>query len=140
MHGHMPRVPRVSTSVSLLSMLFACCVIHDISTIMFLRSIAAVSNERAYRWFYAREVEAAGRTPHSVLSPLTIQVVGQTWSSSKLVRMSTTSSLSFGSDTNGPQMKMVWHTVIASGTVSGKLLLAPHIARACDRILICIGQ
>jgi hypothetical protein len=37
-------------------------------------------------------------------------------------------------------MKMVWHTVIASGTVSGELLLAPHMARACARILVYISQ
>jgi hypothetical protein len=69
-----------------------------------------------------------------------IQVVGQTWFLSKLVKIWTTSFLSLGSDTRGPQMKMVWHTVIASGTVSGELLLAPHIARACVRISCYLDQ
>jgi hypothetical protein len=36
-------------------------------------------------------------------------------------------------------MKMEWQTVIASGIVSGELLLAPQMARACDRIL-CYGN
>jgi hypothetical protein len=37
-------------------------------------------------------------------------------------------------------MKMVWQTVIASGTVSGELLQAPQMARACDKISCCLGE
>jgi hypothetical protein len=74
-------------------------------------------------------------TPHTFLSALMIHVDGQKWFFSKLTSRVTISSRSRGSDTRGPQMKIVWQIVMEIGTVSGELLPAPQIMRACSRMV-----
>jgi hypothetical protein len=64
-----------------------------------------------------------------------IHVVGQKWLFSKLTSRLTISSRSKGSETRGPQMKMVWQIVMEIGTVSGELLPAPQMMRACSRMI-----
>jgi hypothetical protein len=64
-----------------------------------------------------------------------IHVDGQKWFFSKLTSRVTISSRSRGSDTRGPQMKIVWQIVMEIGTVSGELLPAPQIMRACSRMV-----
>jgi hypothetical protein len=63
-----------------------------------------------------------------------IHVVGQKWFFSKLTSRLTISSRSRGSNTRGPQMKIVWQIVMEMGTVSGELLPAPQMMRECSRI------